>query len=83
MNRLRAKRATTCIYVQVRRGTETYFVLADEYDHIESVKGRLLSLLNQVGFEMERQEEPLTTDDLRLYLKRRVSDLAKISFIFA
>ena len=46
MNRLRAKRPTTCIYVQVRRQAETHFILCDEYDLVESVKSRLLEVLN-------------------------------------
>ena len=75
MIKSRASRATTCIYIQVKRGNETYFVLADEYDLVEAVKARLLNLLAEIGFTLERQEEPLTTEDLRLYLKRRVSHL--------
>ena len=79
MNRLREGRATTCIYVQIKRGTETYFVLCDEYDLVESVKSRVIGVLNQIGFELERAEEPLSTEDVRLYLKRRVSKRAAVS----
>ena len=45
MNRLRARRATTCIYVQIKRLSDTHFILCDEYDPVESVKSRLLSVL--------------------------------------
>ena len=73
MDRLRATRPTTCIYVQVKRNNETYFVLCDEYDLVEAVKARILNVLEQVGFQLERAEEPLTTEDIRLCLKKRVS----------
>ena len=73
MNRLRAQRATTCIYLQIKRLNETYFVLCDEYDPVESLKSRILSVLGQVGFDMQMGEEMMTTEDIRLYLKRRVS----------
>ena len=73
MYTLRANRPTTVIYIQVRRYEETYFLLCDEYDPVESVKSRILTMLEQTGFKLDRQEEPLTTDDLRLHLKKRVS----------
>ena len=79
MNRLRAKRATTCIYVQVRRLQDTYFILCDEYDLVESVKSRCLAVLEQTGFEWAG-EEPITTEDIKLSLQRRVSGS---SFIFS
>ena len=50
MDRLRAKKPTTCIYVQVKRYNETYFILCDEYDLIEAVKARILNILEQIGF---------------------------------
>ena len=50
MNRLRAARATTCIYLQIKRGNETYFVLCDEYDPVESLASRILNVLEQTGF---------------------------------
>ena len=73
MNRLRAARPTTCIYIQIKRLSETYFILCDEYDPVESLKGRVLNVLQQIGFSLERAEEPLSTEDLRLMLKKRVS----------
>ena len=73
MNRLRAARPTTCIYLQIKRHAETYFVLCDEYDPVESLKGRVLNILEQTGFSLDRSEEPLTTEDIRLCLKKRVS----------
>ena len=72
MNRLRAKRPTTCIYVQIRRGADTHFILCDEYDLVESVKSRVLGVLEQIGFQWAG-EEPITTDDIRLCVSRRVS----------
>ncbi len=83
MNRLRANRATTCIYLQIKRMDETYFILCDEYDLVEALKARVLNVLAQTGFEMERAEEPMTTEDIRLYLKKRVSSSTHItSFCF-
>ena len=73
MNRLRAARPTTCIYIQIKRLTNTYFILCDEYDPVESLKSRILNVLEQSGFRLERLEEPMTTDDFRLCLKKRVS----------
>lgn len=73
MNKLRSKRATTCIYVQIRRHSETYFVLADEYDLVETVKARLLAILEQTGFVQKGREEALTTEEIKLSLQRRVS----------
>jgi len=73
MNRLRAARPTTCIYLQIKRYSETYFVLCDEYDPVESLKSRVLNILVQVGHQNTQAEEPLTTEDIRLSLKKRVS----------
>ena len=73
MNRLRAARPTTCIYIQIKRLTDTYFILCDEYDPVESLKSRILNVLDQSGFRLERLEEPMTTDDFKLCLKKRVS----------
>ncbi len=76
MNRLRANRATTCIYLQIKRASETFFVLCDEYDMVESLKSRVLNILEQINFAMDpRGEEPLTTDDFLLSMRRRVSKL--------
>ena len=79
MNRLRAKRATTCIYVQVRRLENTYFILCDEYDMVESLKSRMLNMLAETGFQWGG-EDAITTEDIKLSLQRRVS---LNSFIFS
>jgi len=39
------ERATTAIYIRVKRFEETYFILCDEYETVESLKGRLLVVL--------------------------------------
>ena len=79
MDRLRAARPTTCIYVQVKRHNETYFILCDEYDPVESVKARVLNVLEQTGFsKLKGAEEALTTEDIRLHLKKRVSKTKSI-----
>jgi hypothetical protein len=38
-------RATTAIHVRIKRFAETYFLLCDEYETIESLKARLLVVL--------------------------------------
>ena len=67
------ERATTAIHIRVKRFQETYFLLCDEYETVESLKGRLLGVLQKIKFELPKQEEPLTTDDIRLCIKNRVS----------
>ena len=68
------ERATTAIYVRVKRYTETHFILVDEYETVDALKGRLLGALEQIGFKLDpRGEEPMTIEDIRLYNKRRVS----------
>ena len=70
----KSKKATTSIYVQVKRYAETYFVLCDEDDTVETLKGRILVQLNQCGItRLERAEEDITKDDIKLWLKKRVS----------
>jgi len=67
------ERATTAIHIRVKRFEETYFLLCDEYETVESLKGRLLAVLQRIKFELPKQEEALTTDDLKLCIKNRVS----------
>lgn len=66
-------RATTAIHIRIKRHTETYFILCDEYETVESLKGRLLLVLDKLKFTVPKLEEPLCTDDIRLCLKNRVS----------
>ena len=67
------ERATTSIYIRIKRFTETYFLLCDEYETIESLKNRLIVVLQRMKFELPKQEEPFTVDDLRFCIKNRVS----------
>ena len=68
------ERATTAIYVRVKRYAETHFILVDEYETVDALKGRLLGALEQIGFKLDpRGEEPMTIEDIRLFNKRRVS----------
>lgn len=69
-------RATTAIHVRIKRFDETYFILCDEYETVESLKGRFLSVLERLKFSLPKQEEPLTIDDIRFCIKNRVSRLA-------
>lgn len=48
-------------------------MLCDEYETVEGVKQRLLAMLATLKFQLPKQEEPLTCDDLRLSIKNRVS----------
>ena len=59
--------------MRVKRGDETYFLLCDEYETVESLKGRFLLVLDQLNFQLPKQEEPFTTDDIRFCIKNRVS----------
>ena len=68
------ERATTAIYVRVKRFTETHFILVDEYETVDALKGRLLNTLETIGFKLDpRAEEPMTIEDIRLFNRRRVS----------
>ena len=71
--RFGAQRATTAIHIRIKRFKDTYFILCDEYETVESLKNRLLQVLDKLGFKLPKQEEPLTTDDIRLNIKNRVS----------
>ena len=73
------ERATTAIYIRVKRLAETYFVLCDEYETVESVKGRLVLVLEKIKFTLPKQEEPLSCDDIRLCLKNRVRSFHLLS----
>ena len=66
-------RATTAIYVRIKRYDETHFIIADEYETLDKLKGRLLAELEQIQFKLKGQEEPLTTEDIQLRLKKKVS----------
>ena len=57
--RFGAARATTAIHIRVKRHNDTYFILCDEYETVDSVKGRLLLVLDKIGFKLPKQEEPL------------------------
>jgi len=48
------ERATTAIHVRIKRFAETYFVLCDEYETIESLKGRLVAVLLKLKFELPK-----------------------------
>ena len=47
-------RATTAIYVRVKRFDETHFIICDEYETVDKLKGRLLMELEQIGFKLDR-----------------------------
>ena len=68
------ERATTAIYVRIKRYQETHFILVDEYETVDALKGRLLNALEVIGFKLDpRGEEQMTIEDIKLYNKRRVS----------
>jgi len=47
-----SKRATTAIHVRVKRADETFFVLCDEYETVETLKSRLLTVLQAIKFSL-------------------------------
>ncbi len=63
----------TAIYVRIKRFDQPFFVLCDEYETVQTLKVRLLVILDQIGFKMPKQEEDLKPEDLRLTIKNRVS----------
>jgi len=67
------ERPTTAIQVRIKRYDETYFILCDEYETIEGIKQRLLAMLDRLRFQLPKQEEPLTVDDMILKIKNRVT----------
>lgn len=73
-------RATTAIHVRVRRFDpidkifQTYFIMCDEYETVETLKSRILTVLSEINFKLPRQEEELTTEDIKLNLEMRVSN---------
>ena len=69
----------TAIHVRVKRYDTTFFIICDEYETVQTLKGRCLDILNQLNFKMKGQEEDLTVDDLRLHLKKRVSYIISVS----
>ena len=77
-------RATTAIHVRVRRFDpiekmfQTYFLLCDEYELVETLKARVLILMKELKFTLKGQEEELCTDDIRLNLEMRVSALCEL-----
>ena len=64
----------TAITVMVKRFDKTFCIVCDEYETVQQLKGRMLSILNQIGFKMPKQEEDLTVDDLRFTIKNRTLD---------
>ena len=75
-----AARATTAIHIRVKRHSDTYFVLCDEYETVEGLKGRLVVIYDKIGLKIPKAEEAMTSDDLRLCLKNRVSN-SSIKFL--
>ena len=78
-------RATTAIHVRIRRFDpiekifQVYFLLCDEYELVETLKARIIILLKELKFTLKGMEEDWTTDDIRLNLEMRVSNLIIVS----
>ena len=73
-------RPTTSIYIRVKRMDDTWFLLCDEYETVESLKNRVLLVLLKMGLQLPKQEEPFIVDDIRLWLKNRVSNVSLKTF---
>jgi len=73
MDFISSDRPTTAIHIRVKRQNDTFFLLCDEYETVESLKNRLLLVLGKMGMQLPKQEEPFCVDDIRLWLKNRVS----------
>lgn len=48
--------------------------MCDEYETVETLKSRILTVLSEINFKLPRQEEELTTEDIKLNLEMRVSN---------
>ena len=42
------------ITVRIKRDVQTFFILCSEYEAVSVLKGRVLDLLNQLGFTMPK-----------------------------
>ena len=47
-------RPTTAIYIRVKRQDDTFFLLCDEYETVESLKNRLLVVLQKMGLSLPK-----------------------------
>ena len=65
----------TAITVRIKRYDQTYFILCDEYEPVDTLRGRFLNILLQQGFKMPKQEEELVPEDLRFTIKNRILDM--------
>lgn len=54
------------MYVQVKRVDSSFFILADEYETIESFKRRLLDVLLKAKLTFKGYDEPFKVEDLNL-----------------
>ena len=43
----------TAIHVRVKRFDTTFFIVCDEYETVQTLKGRCLDILNQLNFRMK------------------------------
>ena len=64
----------TAITVRVKRYDLTYFILCDEYESVDTLRGRFLNILLSQGFKMPKQEEELVAEDLLFAIKNRKLD---------
>jgi len=67
------KRPTTAMYVQIKRGKSSYFVLIDEYDTIEALKHRTLDFILKSKLAIKGYDSPFTVEDFHLNYQNRVS----------
>jgi hypothetical protein len=67
------KRPTTAMYVQIKRGKSSYFVLIDEYETIEALKHRTLDFILKSKLTIKGYDQPFTIEDFHLNYQSRVS----------
>lgn len=67
------KRPTTAMYVQIKRGMSSFFVLVDEYETVEALKQRLLDFLIKSKIAVKGYDQPFTIEDFHLNFQNRVS----------
>ena len=74
MGRRETNKYDTAITVRVKRFENTFFILCDEYESVNCLAGRMLSILEQMDFRFKDQETPFTNEDVRFCERNRILD---------
>ena len=53
------QRLTNAIQVRIKRQSDTYFILCDEFEEVETLINRLIDVFAKLDYRQEKQEEPI------------------------